>query len=75
MDLDLGPVFLPTITAYNIAESYHRIDMLIGSMPSGAFQTYFHHQFVAAFHDPAANRPAICLKAGVLDLLLPFFAR
>lgn len=73
MGLDLGPVFLPATTAYDIAESQHRIDMLLGLMHPGAFQAHFHHQLVAAFHDPTPDRPALRLELWVLQLVFPFF--
>ena len=73
MGLDLGPVFLPATTAFHVAKGQHWVDMLFGPMHPGAFQPYFYHQFVAAFHDSAGDWPAICLKTGLLNLLLPFF--
>ena len=72
MGFDFRPVFSPATAAFNVAESQHGVDMPLGPMHPRAFQTHFHHQFVAAFHDSAANRPAVRLKTWILDLLLSF---
>ena len=42
-------------------------------MHACAFQACFHHQLVAAFHNPAANRPALGLKERILQLRFPLF--
>jgi hypothetical protein len=42
-------------------------------MHARAFQARFHHQLIPAFHNAAANRPALGLKAWVLDLCSAFF--
>jgi hypothetical protein len=73
MGRDLRPFLLPAVTAQDIANSDHRVDMRSGPMHPGAFQPSFDDQLVATFDDPAANRPALRAKLGILQLGLAFF--
>ena len=67
---ELGPGFLPAIRAGHAPQGQEGVDVHQRPVHPGALQPCFHHQLVAAFHDATADRPAIRLKAWVLDLLL-----
>jgi hypothetical protein len=41
-------------------------------MHPGSFEPRFHHELIPAFHDPAANRPALGLELGIGELALAF---
>ena len=65
---DLRPRLIPAITADDIAQRQHRIDMRPRPVHTAAFQTRLNHQFIAAFNGAVANRPAGRQKRRVLQL-------